>query len=75
MVLQLSRGIADIAIRSGTAENPILDRYEESKDEDNLISLDDQERKPRGEAGMLDYDEDEDVVNEIDTFLIEDEDL
>jgi hypothetical protein len=56
---------------SGTSDQPLHDKFEESKrDEDKKKG-----KKQKGKDYKSESDDEEDVVNEIDTFLIEDDDL
>lgn len=61
--------------RSGTSEHPLLDKFEESKNSREEESRPQTKRK-KDSKHTDELEEDEvDVVNEIDTFLIEDDDL
>ncbi len=62
--------------RGGTAEHPLDDRYEEAKTsrEEDVQQKKKQKKDRKQSQNELEEDED-DVVNEIDTFLIEDDDL
>ena len=60
----------------GTAEHPLDDRFEEAKTsrEDEAQQKKKQKKDRKKSQNELEEDED-DVVNEIDTFLIEDDEL
>jgi len=52
---------------SGTSDQPLQDRFEEAKGGDH--------EEVKHKKQTVQSEEEEDVVNEIDTFLIEDDDL
>jgi hypothetical protein len=63
---------------SGTPEEPINDRYEETKgdyDDHSHKKKNKKHRDPEEVEQTPEHNEEEELVNEIDTFLIEDDDL